>query len=245
MADERNSAAAARQDNGRAPRKVSKKATSKRRVLNASKDLSAICSFKKENSPSKPTTSIRERTVIGQEASPKRAPSDDPQVSQETFKSAVEFSENIRSEAEGSEDGSVPDVEAEELSKLRCTSERTEVIAEREKRKRQRCADYPGLAFGSSIFSSDTLMKFSVIRNELHNILNSQLKRVSTTINVPEVTMCQSLIEYSTLLLFRQRRLQLTSNIRHFSVRNQRRILRVLSFVNLFACGMRFLMFGM
>lgn len=70
--------------------------------------------------------------------------------------------------------------EAEELAKLRCPSERTEVIAEREARRRKRrCADYPGLAFGSSIFSSDTLMKFSIIKNELHNILNSQLKRVS------------------------------------------------------------------
>lgn len=73
------------------------------------------------------------------------------------------------------------DPELEELAKLRCPSERTEVIAEREQRRRgRRCADYPGLAFGSSIFSSDTLMKFSIIKNELHNILNSQLKRVST-----------------------------------------------------------------
>ncbi|KAJ8911614.1 hypothetical protein NQ315_017124 [Exocentrus adspersus] len=68
------------------------------------------------------------------------------------------------------------DPEIEELSKLRCTSEMTEVVAEREKRRNRRCADYPGLAF-SSIFSSDTLMKFSIIRNELHNIMNTQLKR--------------------------------------------------------------------
>ncbi|KAL3278491.1 hypothetical protein HHI36_013810 [Cryptolaemus montrouzieri] len=72
------------------------------------------------------------------------------------------------------------DPELEELSKLRCTSERTEVIAEREIRRRRRCADYPGLAF-SSIFSSDTLMKFSIIRNELHNIMKTQLKRVCET----------------------------------------------------------------
>lgn len=71
------------------------------------------------------------------------------------------------------------DPEIEELSRLRCTSERTEVVAERETRRRnRRCADYPGLAFASSIFSSDTLMKFSIIRNELHNIMNTQLKRV-------------------------------------------------------------------
>lgn len=73
------------------------------------------------------------------------------------------------------------DPETEELAKLRCPSERTEVIAERETRRRQRrCADYPGFAFGSSIFGSDTIMKFNIIRNELQNIKNSQLKRVST-----------------------------------------------------------------
>lgn len=91
----------------------------------------------------------------------------------------------FRPEAEGSSlsdqefrDENILDPETEELSKLRCTSEMTEVVAEREKRHNRRCADYPGLAFASSIFSSDTLMKFSIIRNELHNIMNSQLKRV-------------------------------------------------------------------
>lgn len=71
------------------------------------------------------------------------------------------------------------DPEILELAKLRCTSERTEVQSEREARRRKRCADYPGLAFGSSIFSSDTMMKFSLIRNELSNIMGNQLKRVS------------------------------------------------------------------
>lgn len=87
----------------------------------------------------------------------------------------------FRPAAEGSSqsDQETEDPELEELARLRCTSERTEVVAERETRRRnRRCADYPGLAFGSSIFSSDTLMKFSIIRNELHNIMNTQLKRV-------------------------------------------------------------------
>lgn len=71
------------------------------------------------------------------------------------------------------------DPEAAEWLKLRCTSERTEVVAEREyRRQNRRCADYPGLAFGRSIFSSDTMMKFNIIRNELHNIMKTQLKRV-------------------------------------------------------------------
>lgn len=92
----------------------------------------------------------------------------------------------FRPAAEGSSqsDQEGEDPETEELSRLRCTSERTEVVAEREIRKRgRRCADYPGLAFGSSVFSSDTLMKFSIIRNELHNIMNTQLKRVGWNLN--------------------------------------------------------------
>lgn len=68
------------------------------------------------------------------------------------------------------------DKELEELAKLRCQSVATEVVAARYKR---RCSDYPGFAFGSSIFSSNTMMKFSIIKNELHNIMNVQLKRVS------------------------------------------------------------------
>ena len=93
---------------------------------------------------------------------------------------------SARPAAEGSsysdqEENIDADPETEELAKLRCPSERTEVIAERETRRRQRrCADYPGFAFGSSIFGSDTIMKFNIIRNELQNIKNTQLKRVST-----------------------------------------------------------------
>lgn len=86
-----------------------------------------------------------------------------------------------RPAAEGSSqsDQECEDPEMEELARMRCTSERAEVVAEREARRRKRrCADYPGLAFGSSVFSSDTLMKFAIIRNELHNIMNTQLKRV-------------------------------------------------------------------
>lgn len=76
------------------------------------------------------------------------------------------------------------DPDAAEWSKLRCTSERTEVVAEREyRRQNRRCADYPGLAFGRSIFSSDTMMKFNIIRNELHNIMKTQLKRVRVRSN--------------------------------------------------------------
>jgi tropomyosin-1 len=91
-----------------------------------------------------------------------------------------------RPAAEGSSQSDqeeVEDPEIEELSRLRCTSERAEVVAERETRRRgRRCADYPGLAFASSIFSSDTLIKFSIIRNELHNIMNTQLTRAESDV---------------------------------------------------------------
>ncbi|CAH0757991.1 unnamed protein product [Diatraea saccharalis] len=79
-------------------------------------------------------------------------------------------------------DNSDDDPETAELAKLRCTSVCTEVLAERENRRRRRCADYPGLAFGSSIFSSDTMMKFSIIKNELQNIKNTALKRAESEV---------------------------------------------------------------
>jgi len=78
---------------------------------------------------------------------------------------------DLRSDSSPSSD----DKELEELAKLRCASVSTEVVAQRYKR---RCSDYPGFAFGSSVFSSNTMMKFSIIKNELHNIQNVQLKRV-------------------------------------------------------------------
>ncbi|XP_018799291.1 PREDICTED: heat shock protein DDB_G0288861 isoform X11 [Bactrocera latifrons] len=75
------------------------------------------------------------------------------------------------------------DVQAAEWAKLRCTSEAAEIVAEREARRNKgRCADYPGLAFGRSIFSSDTMMKFNIIRNELHNIMKTQLKRAESEV---------------------------------------------------------------
>ncbi|XP_031786095.1 tropomyosin 1 isoform X3 [Nasonia vitripennis] len=74
------------------------------------------------------------------------------------------------------------DPEIAELAKLRCSSEQTEVQAAREARRRKRCADYPGLAFGCSIFSSDTMIKFSLIRNELQNIMGNQLKRAESEV---------------------------------------------------------------
>ena len=88
----------------------------------------------------------------------------------------LENSAKVNGELSVEDDNVNNDKEIEELSKLRCQSVATEVVAERYKR---RCSDYPGLAFGRSIFSSNTIMKFSVIKNELHNIMNVQLRRVS------------------------------------------------------------------
>ncbi|CAI6351770.1 unnamed protein product [Macrosiphum euphorbiae] len=92
----------------------------------------------------------------------------------------------IRESGDGVEDcveaagGSGVADDTELLAKLRCPSESAEVVAEREKRRqRRRCPDYPGLALSSSVFSTETGMKFSIIRNELHNVLKPQLRRVS------------------------------------------------------------------
>jgi len=79
--------------------------------------------------------------------------------------------------------------EDEEWSKLRCGSLCTEELARKEKQKEERrnrqnrCSDYPGFAFGSAMFGSDTTMKFNIIKNELHNIMRSQLKRVDGEVN--------------------------------------------------------------
>ena len=86
-----------------------------------------------------------------------------------------------------------------EFSDLRCSSVRTEEIVEREKarqeRREKRCPDYPGLAFGAPLgFGSDTMMKFNIIKNELHNIMRSQLKRVDGEVYINK-TNCLLLVE--------------------------------------------------
>jgi hypothetical protein len=81
------------------------------------------------------------------------------------------------------------EAEAAEWARLRCGSLTTEELVrqqnEREARRNRqnRCADYPGFAFGSAMFGSDTTMKFNIIKNELHNIMCSQLKRVDGEVN--------------------------------------------------------------
>lgn len=95
----------------------------------------------------------------------------------------TDYSTIERTDAEGAASEDLVDFDNDpddaEWANLRCTSQSTEVVQEREQRRQKRCADYPGLAFGRSVFSSDTLMKFSIIRNELHNIMKTQLKRVT------------------------------------------------------------------
>ncbi len=77
-----------------------------------------------------------------------------------------------------SNDDEETEFESQEFSRLRCSSLQTELIqSENQRRNRQPSAGYPGLAFGSPMFSG-TQMKFSLISNELHHIQNVQLKRV-------------------------------------------------------------------
>jgi hypothetical protein len=99
----------------------------------------------------------------------KKKPKSSTEMTRMMKRSAADGAENVIED---------DDEETAELAKLRCTSERMEVIAERENRRQKKCADYPGLAFARSIFSSDSMMKFNIIRNELQNIMNNQLRRV-------------------------------------------------------------------
>jgi len=98
-------------------------------------------------------------------------------------------SEELEVATVGPPAASVGEMEDEEWSKLRCGSLCTEELARKEKQREERrnrqnrCADYPGFAFGSAMFGSDTTMKFNIIKNELHNIMRSQLKRVDGEVN--------------------------------------------------------------
>lgn len=130
--------------------------------------------LKKRNSSSSVLTDHNDRNkeamIKSSESKKRKMRTAQSDVIRNTTRSSADGAENLAEEEE--------DDETVELSKLRCTSERMEVIAEREHRRQKKCADYPGLAFGRSIFSSDSMMKFNIIRNELQNIMNNQLRRV-------------------------------------------------------------------
>lgn len=65
----------------------------------------------------------------------------------------------------------------EDLSSLRCSSLQIEEVQIRRNRNRQPSAGYPGLAFGSPMYSN-TLFKFSLIANEIKDLKQNQLKKV-------------------------------------------------------------------
>ncbi|XP_076658567.1 tropomyosin 1 isoform X4 [Halictus rubicundus] len=108
--------------------------------------------------------------------------SDDEVLEQRSKETSPEPEHAVaRARGDGNSDDD-EDPELVELAKLRCPSERAEVQAEKEARRRKRCADYPGLAFGSSIFSSETMIKFRLIKNELQNTMGNQLKRAESEV---------------------------------------------------------------
>lgn len=135
--------------------------------------------------PQQPNQQLQQRIVIGAEtttgpAGPHRPqPRDRTRLPLPTPKCQREDGDGVEDGCDGGGVGLIDETEL--LAKLRCPSESAEVIAEREKRRlrRRRCPDYPGLALSSSVFSTETGMKFSIIRNELHNVLKPQLRRVS------------------------------------------------------------------
>ena len=100
-------------------------------------------------------------------------------------KTDLDDNDNVRLVTPAEEKVLEEDEDDAEWANLRCTSLQSEEVANREKEKKERrqgrqnrCPDYPGLAFGSAMFGSDTMMKFNIIKNELHNIMKSQLRRV-------------------------------------------------------------------
>ena len=97
-------------------------------------------------------------------------------------------------ENSGTVDENTAEIDDSEWSQLRCGSQCTEELAQKQKQREERRSkregggkagrpDYPGFAFGSAMFSSDATMKFNIIKNELHNIMKSQLKRVDGEVN--------------------------------------------------------------
>lgn len=144
------------------------------------------------------TSRILERTKNRRRLSSKlksSSPPADPATSSGGNGGSAEGNPRIedRSAGDGISRSEDEDDEVEELSRLRCPSVATEVVAAAEQRRRERqrrCADYPGLSLGTSIFSSDTIMKLNIIKNELHNILNSQLRRVSQKTRQMSISNC-------------------------------------------------------
>lgn len=73
-----------------------------------------------------------------------------------------------------------PDGE-EDFANLVCTSKSNEEFSKIQRRRKgldQPNNIFPGLCLGASMFQSNSMMKFNIIGNEIHNIINVQLKRV-------------------------------------------------------------------
>ena len=87
---------------------------------------------------------------------------------------------NSHSHNSSSKAGS-PSDSTEDLSSLRCSSLQMEAVQKKQQQQqargnRQPTAGYPGLAFGSPMFSN-TIFKFNLIANELRDLKVNQLKR--------------------------------------------------------------------
>ncbi|KAL6427184.1 hypothetical protein ACFW04_008668 [Cataglyphis niger] len=163
----------------------------RQRLAQCSLDVPALAESKNACERRDETTSKKECSRSGPEE--EKAPDDRESDPRSKSNSPEPEHAVARARGDGNSDDESANVEEDpelaELAKLRCPSERAEVQAEREARRRKRCADYPGLAFGCSIFSSDTMMKFSLIKNELQNIMGNQLKRVARKLAMVEADL--------------------------------------------------------
>ncbi|XP_055342220.1 tropomyosin isoforms c/e-like isoform X1 [Paramacrobiotus metropolitanus] len=73
-------------------------------------------------------------------------------------------------------------VEGEDYSSVRCKSQSVEQISSQHKQAQTRKSRFPGLALGSSLMKSPAEMKFQIIGNELHNIINVHMKRAEAEV---------------------------------------------------------------
>lgn len=71
---------------------------------------------------------------------------------------------------------------SEDWSKMRCTSAFSEEVADKERKKNKNKDDLEHI-FAEAVFRSDTLMRFNIIKNELHNIQKSQLRRAENDVS--------------------------------------------------------------
>ena len=87
------------------------------------------------------------------------------------------LSNSRRSSGAGSDAVVISEIR-EDYASVRCKSL---PIEQTETRRRKSKSKFPGLALGASLMKSPAEMKYQIIGNELHNIINVHMKRVRSS----------------------------------------------------------------